>query len=342
MADLTTHYAGLKLKNPLIVSSSGLTKDLIGVKRAYEAGAGAVVLKSVFEEQILMDIKKDKDDLSSFLPEEYEYLTAYSIHDYIDLIENAKKSCDIPIIASINCTSSSAWIGYAKQIQSAGADAVEININILPTKEYGSVKKIEHSYYSKFMGIERSKTQSGESVENVYYDILKNLKSSVDIPVMFKIGPYFTSLMSFTKALDSYGVDALVLFNLFYIPDFNIDTKKLILSMRLSDPHDIGNTLRWIALLHNEVKCDLSATTGVHDSSSCIKLLMSGASSVQICSVLYKKGFEVIKKFLDEISDWMDKNNYATINDLKGSLKKHLDASVFARTQYIKMYSNIE
>ncbi len=342
MADLRTNYAGLSLKNPLIVSSSGITKNIDGVMRAYDAGAGAVVLRSIFEEEIMMDMLKSKDDFSSLHPEEYEYLMAHRMDDYINLIEEAKKSCDIPVIASINCASPSSWIDYAKKIQSAGADAMELNINILPAKEYGSPREVEHWYYSKVMEGSVGKSPTSADTEKTYYKILEEVKKNISIPIMFKLGPHFTSLINFAKTLDTNGVSALVLFNWFFSPDFDIETKEPIRRMRLSSPQDLGNTLRWIALLHNEVNCDLSATTGVHDYQSCIKLLMAGASTVQLCSVLYRNGIKVIGRFIQEISEWMDKHDYNAIDDLKGTLQNYLDMSIFTRMQYIKMYAEAE
>ncbi len=342
MADLRTDYAGLSLKNPLIVSSSGLTKSLDRVMKAYNAGAGAVVLKSLFEEQIMMDVNKTQHDSPSMHPEEYEYLKAYSIQDYLRLIEDSKKSCDIPIIASVNCVSSSAWIEYAKEIEAAGADALELNISILPVKEFGSLKEVTHWYYSKVISGPDVHAQTSEDVENAYLDILTEIKKNISIPVMFKIGPYFTSLIDFARKLDDNGINALVLFNMFFNPDFDIEKKEPIYKMKLSNPQDIGNTLRWISLINNEVKCDLSATTGVHDTQSCIKLLMAGANTIQLCSVLYKNGMGVIEKFINDISDWMDKHDYDNIQDLNGSLQKYMDVHVFSRMQYIKMYAEAE
>ena len=342
MTDTVTKYAGLTLKNPLIVSSSGLTKDIDGVKRADDSGAGAVVLRSVFEEEILADIAKLQSGITIHHPEEYDYLRGYDLHEYLNLIDKAKHTCSIPIIASINCTSSSLWVDYARKIQAAGADALELNISILPHKEHISHPEFDQKYYDKLDNFPPIRFQDSSQVENAYYEILRELKKHITIPIMFKIGPYFTSLINFAKTLDADGVNALVLFNWFFTPDFDIDTKEVIHTMRLSNSQYIGNTLRWITLLHNEVKCDLSATTGVHDARSCLKLLMSGASTIQLCSVLYKNGFSVIKELLKEITDWMEKNNYSSIREIKGSLRKHMDTNVFSRMQYVKMYTSVE
>jgi dihydroorotate dehydrogenase (fumarate) len=347
MTDIETKYAGLTLKNPLIVSSSGLTKDIDGVKRADDSGAGAVVLRSVFEEEILADVAKAQSGITSHHPEEYDYLRGYDLHEYLKLIEKTKQECSIPIIASINCTSSSLWVDYAKKIQAAGADALELNISILPNKEHIAHPEFEQTkgvpqYYDKLDNFPPIKFQNSDQVEEIYYDVLKELKKHISIPIIYKIGPYFTSLINFAKTLDSHDVNALVLFNWFFTPDFDIDTKEVIHTMRLSNSQYMGNTLRWISLLNNEVKCDLSATTGVHDAKSCIKLLMAGASTIQLCSAIYKNGFSIVEEFLKITTDWMDKNNYSSIKELKGSLRKHLDKDVFTRMQYVKMYTSVE
>jgi dihydroorotate dehydrogenase (fumarate) len=341
MTAIETKYAGLTLKNPLIVSSSGLTKDIDGVKRADDSGAGAVVLRSVFEEEILADVANAQSGSSSHHPEEYDYLRGYELHEYLNLIQKAKQDCSIPVIASINCTSSSLWVDYAKKIEAAGADALEVNISILPSKEHIAHPDFEQKYYDKLDNYPEEKFQDSEQVEDVYYDVLKELKKHVSIPIIFKLGPYFTSLINFAKTLDSHDVNALVLFNWFFTPDFDIDTKEIIHTMRLSNSQYMGNTLRWISLLNNEVKCDLSATTGVHDAKSCIKLLMAGATTVQVCSAIYKNGFSIVEEYLKVMADWMDKNNYSSIEELKGSLRKHLNKDVFTRMQYIKMYTSV-
>ncbi len=342
MANIETKYAGLTLRSPLIVSSSGLTKNIDGVKKANDSGAGAVVLRSVFEEEIMADIAKEQQGMTSHHPEEYDYLMGYNLYEYLTLIESAKQSSDIPIIASINCASSSSWIDYAQKIQDAGADALELNVNILPHKESLEHAEFDQPYYDKLSNYDDLKFQNSGEVEEVYYEVLKKVKRHASIPIIFKIGPYFTSMINFAQALDSNNVSALSLFNWFFAPDFDIDKKEIIHTMQLSNSQYMGNTLRWIALLHNEVKCDLSATTGVHDAKSCIKLIMAGASTVQLCSILYKDGFTVIDRFLTEISDWMDANNYASIKELQGSLRKHLNTNVFNRTQYVKMYTSAE
>ncbi len=339
MADLVTQYAGLTLANPLIISSSGLTKDSEGIRKATDSGAGAVVLRSVFEEEIMAEMASQKKDSAYQHPEAYDYLLDYSLSDYLKLIEKSKKDCHVPIIASINCTGSSSWISYAKKIQAAGADALEVNFSILPTIERVPHPEFEQPYYDKIDHDAPTHYQDSQQLEAIYYEVLQELHKHITIPIIFKIGPYFTSLINFARTLDAHKVSALTLFNWFFTPDFDIDTKEVIYKMQLSDPQSMGNTLRWISLLQQEVQCDLSATTGIHDAKSCIKLMMAGASTVQLCSVIYKNGFSVVQDFLSEINDWMDSNQYASINDLKGSIHKHMDTQVFNRTQYLKQYT---
>ncbi len=340
MANLATQYAGLTLANPLIIASSGLTKDSDGVKKAADSGAGAVVLRSVFEEEIMAEVAKIENDFTPQHPEAYEYLLDYNLNDYLNLIEKCKRECTVPIIASINCAGASSWISYANKIQAAGADALEVNVAMLPAREKLSHPEFDQRFYEKAGQDLTANYQDSLQIESVYYEVLKELKKHISIPVIFKIGPYFTSLIHFARALDKHHVSALTLFNWFFTPDFDIDTKEVIHKIALSDPQSIGNTLRWVTLLHNEIKCDLSATTGIHDAESCIKLVMAGASTVQLCSVIYKNGFSVVGQFLDEISSWMDSHGYASMNDLKGAIHKHMDTQVFNRMQYIKQYTD--
>ncbi|OFZ22133.1 MAG: hypothetical protein A2202_05095 [Bdellovibrionales bacterium RIFOXYA1_FULL_36_14] len=340
MANLTTQYAGLTLKNPLIVSSSGLTNSLQGIKKAYEAGAGAVVIKSLFEEQIIKDSFKEIPQHA----EEYDYLMKYNTHSYLQLIEDAKKACKIPIIASINCTTSAHWSDYAKSIESSGADALELNIMIFPEQELSPVTTFEKWFYENYpfkTNVSKSKIQSSEEIERNIYQIVKNVKLKLKIPVTAKLGPYFTSLETVTEKLSTL-CNGIVLFNNFYTPDFDINTGKLIHNIHFSHPEQMYNTLRWITLISKELKCDLSASTGIHNYESCIKMIMAGASSVQLCSVLYQKGLNVIPEFLSAMEKWMKEKGYKSINDFKGSIHKNLDKNIFSRMQYIKMYSGLD
>ena len=340
MVNLTTKYAGLTLKNPLIVSSSGLTNSLKGIKMAYEGGAGAIVLKSLFEEQIIKDSFKEIPQHT----EEYDYLMKYNTHSYLQLIADAKKACPIPIIASINCTTSSNWSEYAKQIESSGADALELNIMIFPEQELSPVNSFEKWFYENYpfvMAGPKSKVQSSDAIERNIYQIVKNVKLNLKIPVTAKLGPYFTSLETVTEKLGTL-CNGIVLFNNFYTPDFDINTGKLIHNIHFSHPEQMYNTLRWITLLSKELKCDLSASTGIHNYESCIKMIMAGASSVQLCSVLYQKGMSVIPDFLSSMEKWMNTKGFKSINEFKGSLHKLLDKNIFSRMQYIKMYSGLD
>ncbi len=339
MADLTTKYAGLTLKNPLIVSSSGLTNSLKGVKKACEAGAGAVVLKSLFEEQII----KESFNETTTHAEEYDYLMKYNTHEYLKLVSDCKKECDIPIIASINCITSTNWTQYAKSIEAAGADALELNIMIFPERELAPMSTFEQWFYDHYpfkTSQQTSKIKSSNEIEENVYQIVKDIKDNLKIPVIAKLGPYFTSLEALCEKLSTL-CSAVTLFNLFYSPDFDINTGKLIHRIHFSHPEQMYNTLRWTALLSKNLKCDISASTGVHDHEACIKMLMAGASSVQLCSVVYKNGMKIVTQFLKSMEKWMDEQGYQSIDDFKGKFHRLNDKHIFSRMQYMKMYSGI-
>jgi dihydroorotate dehydrogenase (fumarate) len=328
MADLSTEYMGLKLKNPLIVASCSLSKQLDGIHRVADSGAGAVVLKSLFEEQIQKEMVEDIEQYigPSWHYEAYDYVNKMGMElgprEYLKLIEEAKKSVSIPVIASLNCISTGWWKDYAKQIGSAGADALEMNIAFLPD----DIKK------------------TSEEIEQIYYKVLEKVKGTIDIPIAVKIGPYFTSMTQFAYELGKRGASALVLFNRFYQFDIDIENMKVIGANYLSTSSEMNLPLRWIALLFGQVNCDLSATTGVHNGQSVIKLILAGAQSVQLCSVLYKQGVEYVSTILDEIALWLDEHNIKSIADIRGKLSRQESAKpeLYERLQYIKALVGIE
>jgi len=320
MANLSTVYMGIELKNPLIVASSDLTGNIEGIKKCEEAGAGAVVLKSLFEEQI----ETETDELidNSWLTghtEAFEYVRGMSMANgpdiYLDLISKAKKETSIPIIASLNCISPKWWIDYAKQLETSGADALELNISLLPSN------------------LERS----SEEIEHVYIDILEGVLEEINLPVAVKIGPYFTSMAKIFNDLSKKGARGLVLFNRFYQLDIDIENLKLIGGNPLSSPNEISNSLRWIALLSDRITCDFAATTGIYSGKDVIKQILAGAKAVEICSTLYKNGIDHIKKILEGIEGWMDKNNYKNIDEFRGKLSKKESEKpeLYDRLQYI-------
>jgi dihydroorotate dehydrogenase (fumarate) len=324
MIDLSTKYLGLELKNPIIVGSCGLTNSLTDIKELEEKGAAAVVLKSVFEEEILMEfeheLKKVSIDESNL--EYYDYLD-YQIKDdnikrYLKLIESCKNEIHIPLIASINCVSTTEWTFFAKKIEKAGADAIELNAFVLPS----------------------DLDRSAEDTEKIYFKMIEAVRKEVNIPIALKISFYFSNLAAVIKKLSETGINGLVLFNRFYNPDFDIEKRKVISSHVLSSPDEIGLSLRWIALMANRVSCDLVASTGVHDAKAMIKQLLAGADAVQIVSTLYKNGSSQIPIMLNDLKVWMNRHNYTSISDFKGSMAQSVSHSpaIFERVQFMKYF----
>jgi dihydroorotate dehydrogenase (fumarate) len=324
MIDLSTKYLGLNLKNPIIVGSCGLTNSLKDIKDLEDNGAAAVVLKSIFEEEIISEyeheLKKVASDDSNL--EYYDYLDYQikedTIQRYISLIESCKKEVNIPIIASINCKSATEWTFFAKKIEKAGADAIELNAFILPSD------------------LERT----AEETEKIYFDLVENVRKEVKIPVALKISFYFSNLAAIIKKLSETGINGLVMFNKFYSPDFDIDKRKVISSHVLSSPDDMTMSLRWIAMMSQRVSCDIAASTGIHDSKAMIKQLFAGANAVQIVSTLYKNGPSQIPLMLNEMKIWMKNNNFSSISDFQGSLAQIAShtPSIYERVQFMKYF----
>ncbi len=319
--DLSTTYLGLKLKSPVIVGSSTFTGSVEGVKICATAGAGAVVLKSLFEEQILSDIKREEGytDIYDTMPDAHQYMTTFmrgnEIDLYVRLIKESKAAVDIPVIASINCTDMGEWTSIAKEFQDAGADALELNIAISPF----------------------DKDIKAEAIEDEAVAILKTVKKSITIPVSVKIGDHFTNICNFAFRLAQEGADGLVLFNRFYNPDIDIEAIKVVSGNAVSVPEETSNTLRWISLLSSQgLPCDLSASTGVFCGNAVVKQLLAGASSVQLCSTLYKNGLSHISKVLSEVQDWMSCHDFKFIADFKGLVNTNADVKVFERLQYLR------
>jgi len=327
MADLSTKYMGLDLSNPLIVASCSLTKTLEGVRQCVDAGAGGVVLKSLFEEQIKADAKDLERNLwLSGHPEAIDYVRNIGLtlgpREYLSLIEGAKREVSVPIIASLNCVSPQWWADYAKQIAAAGADALELNISVMPSD-------IHHS---------------GEKIEDVYLDILEGVKSRVTIPIAVKIGPYFTSMAQMANELCRRGAAALVFFNRFYQFDINIDKLESVPGYRFSSPEEMALSLRWIALLAGRIPCDLAASTGIHDGPGAIKQILAGAHAVQICSALYLNGVNYIATVLEQIEVWMRQHNFASLAQMRGKLSyaESDQPEAYERLQYVKALVGIE
>lgn len=328
MIDLSVKYLGLSLKNPLIVGSCGLTNSVEDVKALEKNGAGAVVLKSIFEEEIRLEYEKEMSNVA-FDESNLEYYDYFdyqikenNVKKYIQLIEACKKEIKIPIIASVNCTSSAEWTFFAKKIQKAGADALELNAFIMPS----------------------DLTRSSEETENIYFKLIENVKKEVSIPISLKISYYFSNVASMIKKLSDTGIAGIVLFNRFYSPDIDIENRKIISTHVLSSPAELSISLRWIAIMANRVSCDLAASTGVHDGKDVIKQLLVGADAVQAVSTFYKNGTSHIATMLNEIGVWMKDNNYNSISEFKGSMSqiKSQNPAAIERVQFMKYFGDMK
>lgn len=326
MADLSVKYMGLKLKNPIIAASSGLTNSIDDIKEFEEKGAGAIVLKSIFEEEIRLELEKDLASMNmpNFLyPETMDYYDNYaeddSLTNYLKLIRESKKAVKIPIIASINCVTAEKWPYYAETLQDAGADALELNVFVMP------------SDFNK----------TSQENEQVYFDIIKEVKKHAKIPVALKISYYSANLGAFIQKLSNTEIDAMVLFNRFYSPDIDINNFDVISSNVLSHPEELPISLRWIAIMSERVGCDLAASTGIHDGAAIIKQLLAGANAVQIASAFYKNGKGIIKNMLDDLSTWMDQKKFKKIDDFRGKLsqEKTQNPAAYERMQFMKYFS---
>ena len=327
MSDLSTDYMGLRLKNPIIVSSSRLTYDLEKVKQCEAAGAGAVVLKSLFEEQIDIESKRMIGALDfDAYTDAYDYFKETSrdfyLNDYLTLVQEAKKSVSIPVIASVNCVSDGSWIEYAERFEKVGADALELNIFIIPADV----------------------ATSGEVIEQKYLDILRKVKQRVKIPVALKLGSQFSGLAHTMKRFADTGADALVLFNRFYKPDIDIENFKVKPAHVYSVPEEMSFTLQWISLLSGKVGADLVATTGIHSAKDIIKQILAGAQAVELCSTLMRNGIDAIGGFITEIEEYMQRKGFASLADFRGRMSQesmeHPEA--MARSQYIKAIVGID
>ena len=321
MSKFEVSYLGLKMKNPLIVASSNLTSDVAKVVECQKAGAGAVVLKSLFEEQIQhdsssmiadMDMESHSDASDFFRASSQNYY----MDNYLKLVEDVKKEVDIPVIASVNSVSAGKWISYAKDFETVGADALELNVFIVPAE-----KKIDSHH-----------------LENTYIKIAEKIQKKVSIPVSMKVGSNFTGIANVLYKISKTGINGLVLFNRFYKPDIDIEKMKIIPAKIFSAEEEMATSLRWIALLSGDLECDFAAATGVHSGKSVIKQLLAGADAVQLCSVLYKNGVNYLGDILKELDEWMDRHEYNSINDFKGKLSQEAssDPAAYERAQYVK------
>lgn len=322
--DISTNYLGLKLRSPLVVSASPLSESVDNIKRMEDAGAAAVVLYSLFEEQLRQDRLELNRNLElgtesfaealSYFPEPDEF--KLGPEEYLKHIAAAKKATRIPIIASLNGSSAGGWTEYAKQIQKAGADALELNIYYIPT----------------------DMELSGEVVEDTYLNILRAVKKEVSIPVAVKLSPFFSNFANMAKRLDEAGANGLVMFNRFYQPDIELESLEVKPNILLSTPMAMRLPLRWIALLHGKLKASLAATSGVHRASDALKMLMVGADVTMLCSTVIRHGIPQIAMIERELIEWLEEHEYESVSQLKGSLsqKNCPEPGAFERAQYMK------
>lgn len=325
--DTNTKYLGLEIKSPIIAGSCGLTNDISKLEQLEAAGAGAVIIKSVFEEQIIYDIKRN---LSMMAPTDnygmsYEYIASHvaddSLGKHFELIKEAKRRLHIPVVGSINCYSFENWMTYTQRFQDAGCDALELNMAILPYET----------------------TLSCEDVDRLFSDIINTLRKSVSIPISIKVSQNFTDMANFMQRLSWMNVNGITMFNKALNVDIDTDKMELTHAPSLSSPDEIYNTLRWVAILSKKLRCDISASTGVHTADDVVKMLLAGAGTVQVVSCLYKNGVEYMRTLNDGLRDWMNQKGYESIDQFRGKLaaKANEQSSMLYRTQFMKHFAQI-
>jgi dihydroorotate dehydrogenase (fumarate) len=322
--DLTTNYLGMTLRTPLVPSASPLSEEIDNIKRMEDAGASAIVLHSLFEEQLRLERYELHHHLTystnsfaealTFFPEPAEFHVGPEV--YLDHVQKAKTTVDIPIIASLNGVSVEGLKDYAREIEKAGADALELNLYYIPT----------------------SMDLTSEQVEDTYISILKSVKSEIGIPVALKLSPFFTNMAYMAKRFTQAGADSLVLFNRFYQPDIELETLEVRPNIILSTPQALRLPLTWIAILYGRVNADLAATSGIHTAQDVLKMLMVGANVTMLCSVLLRHGIEQIKIVEREMHEWMEEHEYESVKQMQGSMSQINceDPSAFERSQYMR------
>ncbi len=324
MTDISTTYLGLRLRSPLVASPSPLWESIENIRKAEEAGAGAIVLHSLFEEQITAEAKELDRYLvqgTESFPESLSYfpdLGDYRLgpEEYLEHIAAAKDATSVPIIGSLNGISTGGWVEYAKAMEKAGADAVELNIYYVPTRT----------------------DMTSQKVEAMYRDLALDVRKRIDVPVAAKIGPYFSSLPNLAKSLEGVGIEGLVLFNRFYQPDLDPDNMAVVPHLVLSTSEELRLRLRWVAILYGRIKPDMAVTGGVHSAVDAVKSIMAGASVAMMTSALLKNGIGHLRKVNDGIVAWMKRHEYRSLQELRGSLsqKSVPDPAAFERANYMK------
>ena len=327
MVNLTTSYLGLNLNNPIIVASSRLTSQLDGLKKCEDAGAGAVVLKSIFEEQIEYDSNSMINGMEEYAAhtDAYDFFNNsskdYYIDRYLELVEQAKQSLSIPVIASVNCLKAGSWLDYAHRFQEVGADALEMNMFIVPS----------------------NRAETSNEVEQKYLNLIKSLKNRLNIPLALKMGTYFSGMANFMNQLDTLGLSGLVLFNRYYKTDIDIESMSLKAGKITSVEEESAVPLQWTALMSGELSCDICGNTGIYSGETIIKFLLAGAAAVQICSSVMTGGHEILGRMKEIMVNWMERKNYTSINDFKGMLCQETfdNPEIWERSQYIKAVCGI-
>jgi dihydroorotate dehydrogenase (fumarate) len=328
MIDLSTRYLGLSLANPLVASASPLCESLDNLRAMEDAGAGAVVLHSLFEEQIDVEgahLDRYLTHGADSYPEALNYfpdVARYTVgpEAYLEHVRRAKEALAIPVIGSLNGVSTGGWVDFAKKIQQAGADALEVNVYYVPTEP----------------------ALTGMQVERMYTDLVRDVKASVSIPVAVKLGHAFTALANFARHLDVHGADGLVLFNRFYLPDFDIERLDVVPRLTLSAPHELLVRLHWVAILYGHVKADLAITGGVHGSAQVLKAMMAGARVAMMASALLQHGIAHLARVRADVVDWMDAHEYGSIAEMQGSMsyRSVAEPAAFERANYMKVLSS--
>lgn len=325
--DLSTSYLGLPLKNPIIIGSSGLTDSVEKIVKLEKMGAAAVVLKSLFEEEIIMEMEEQTHAMTNrhfIFPETMDYMesidTVNILADYLELISASKKAVEIPVIASINCVSSQKWIYFAKEIEKAGADALELNLFFLPSDSRRGEKEIAEATS----------------------EIIANVKQTIKIPISLKISGYQSNLIAYTQNIAEAGVEGIVLFNRSWLPDIDINQLVISSGFVLSSPSDLGNTLRWVSILSGRLDCNIAASTGIHDGAGVIKQLLAGARVCQVVSSLYINDLIQIEKMISALSKWMITNEFERIDEFRGRLSQvnSGNPAAWERVQFMKHFRN--
>lgn len=325
--NIGTKYLGLDIQSPIVVASCGLTSDMEKLKVLEGSGAGAVVLKSVFEEEIIFDIKRNTHIIAPVnnYGVSYDYISQHvsdnSMQRYLDFIAETKRSLSIPVVASIHCYSYENWVTYAKLFQDAGCDALEINMSILPYEV----------------------SLSSDDVDRTFNDIVRTLKKVSTLPIAVKVGPNFTDAAKFMQQLSWMGIQGITMFNKSMLLDIDIDAQELQYGRHLSHPNEIYNTLLWVSILSKQLRCGISASSGVYSADDVVKLLLAGAETVQVASCLYKNGLDYVRQLNDGLIHWMQAKGYDSLDQFRGKLamKSGEKNSLLMRTQFMSQYNDV-